>query len=176
MDLSIKAIECCLAISPVPYLGTAFAILKFVYSSIRQTQVSRRQLTSLTASAAQLLGSLHGEYQAGHLSQSKTSEPLHKLLRYVNHILNGHLLTLSGISSLLEEISTFVQKQSLHSFLKSIYIKEQLIAQIESYQHQIEALVMSFQVRLSSRTLSVDMLIRTLDIFTLGHSRLAIPE
>lgn len=49
--------------------------------------------------------------------------------------------------SLLEEISTFVQKQGSFTFLKSIYFKDQRIAQIEGYQRQIEALVGAFHVR-----------------------------
>jgi hypothetical protein len=50
---------------------------------------------------------------------------------------------------LLEDISTFVQKEASCGFLKLLFSKDQRIAQIESYYRQIGVSVESFQARCS---------------------------
>jgi hypothetical protein len=55
--------------------------------------------------------------------------------------------------SLLQDISSFVQKLTTDGFMKSLSTKDQRIAQIESYYRQIEAAIASFQVsRISEDT------------------------
>jgi hypothetical protein len=46
---------------------------------------------------------------------------------------------------LQEEISTFVKKQAAQPFLKTLFIKDQTIAQIEGYHQRIGVAVQMFQ-------------------------------
>lgn len=48
--------------------------------------------------------------------------------------------------SLLDSICTFVQKETDTEFMKSLSKKDDRIAQIEAYYHQLDASVASFQV------------------------------
>ena len=71
----------CLSLAPVPYLGTAFSVFRFIWSTIQQVQASKRQLEALVQSIGQLLQTLDGEYRAGRLSEGKTSTALKDLCR-----------------------------------------------------------------------------------------------
>jgi cytochrome c553 len=47
----------------------------------------------------------------------------------------------------LDDICTFAQKESEMGFMKSLAKKDDRIAQIDAYYHQLDASVASFQVR-----------------------------
>ncbi|KIM73991.1 hypothetical protein PILCRDRAFT_715514, partial [Piloderma croceum F 1598] len=106
----------------------AFSILRFIWSSIQQAQASKGQLEALAQSIAQLLKALDEEYSTGRLLQVKTSTPLADLLR------------------LLEDISSFIQKEALCGFLKLLFTKDQRIAQIDGYYRRIDDSIQSFQI------------------------------
>jgi hypothetical protein len=73
----------CLSLAPVPYLGHAFSVLRFIWSSIQQVRASKQQLEALALSIAQLLQTLDREYRAGRLLQVGTSKPITDLSRFV---------------------------------------------------------------------------------------------
>lgn len=73
----------CLTLAPVPYLAPAFAVLRFIWSSVQQAQASKQQLHALAQTVAQLLWTLNQEYSAGQLQECKTSTPLADLGRFV---------------------------------------------------------------------------------------------
>jgi hypothetical protein len=75
-------IQQCLSLAPVPYLGTAFSVFRFIYSSVEQTQESKQQLQALSQTIAQLLSTLNKEYRAGRLVQAKTSTSVSDLNRF----------------------------------------------------------------------------------------------
>jgi hypothetical protein len=73
----------CLSLAPVPYLGHAFSVLRFIWSSIQQFRASKQQLEALALSIAQLLQTLNREYRGGRLLQVGTSKPIADLSRFV---------------------------------------------------------------------------------------------
>jgi hypothetical protein len=73
----------CLSLAPVPYLGHAFSVLRFIWSSIQQVRASKQQLEGLALSIAQLLWTLDREYCAGRLLHVATSKPIVDLSRCV---------------------------------------------------------------------------------------------
>jgi len=121
-------VHLCLSVTPVPYLAPAFSSLRFIWSSIERAKASKCQLEALAQAIAQLLKALDGEYRTGRLLQTRTSTPLADLHR------------------LLENISTFVQKEASCGFLKLLFSKDQRIARIESYYRRIRISVESFQI------------------------------
>ena len=81
--LTMDIIHECLSLAPVPYLGHAFSVLRFIWSSIQQVRASKQQLEALALSIAQLLRTLDREYRAGRLLQAGTSNPIAELARFV---------------------------------------------------------------------------------------------
>jgi len=79
--LTMDIIQHCLSLAPVPYLAPAFAVFKFIWSSVQQAQASKRQLEALTQSIAQLLKTLDGEHRARR--PARTSVPFDDLCRFV---------------------------------------------------------------------------------------------
>ena len=73
----------CLSLAPVPYLGHAFSVLRFIWSSIREVRASKQQLEALALSIAQLLRTLDTEDRAERLLQVGTSKPIADLSRFV---------------------------------------------------------------------------------------------
>jgi hypothetical protein len=143
---TMDIIHLCLALAPVPYLAHAFSALRFIWSSVEQTQASKRQLEVLAQSIAQLLQVLDGQYRAGRLLQVKTAMPLADLSRFVVFTMLCILRThRSTTHRLLDEISAFVQKETLCAFLKLLFTKNRRISRIEEYHHRIGTLVTSFQ-------------------------------
>jgi hypothetical protein len=69
--------------APVHHLASAFSALRFIWSTVEQAQVSKRQLDALAQSIAQLLQTLDGEYRAGRLLPVETSMPQADLCRFV---------------------------------------------------------------------------------------------
>ncbi|KIM87192.1 hypothetical protein PILCRDRAFT_303643 [Piloderma croceum F 1598] len=120
-------IQQCLSLAPVPYLVPAFSVFRFICSTVEQAQASKQQLQALSQTIAQLLSTLNKEYRAGRLLQTKTSTPVADLIR------------------LLNEISTFVQKEASRPFLTLLFTKDQRIAQIDQYHRRIGTAVTSFQ-------------------------------
>jgi hypothetical protein len=51
MDL----IQHCLALTPVPYLATAFSLFRFIWNSVESVQASKEQLRVLSTCIAELL-------------------------------------------------------------------------------------------------------------------------
>src|ERR1700691_5964775 len=80
--VTMDIIQQCLSLAPVPYLGTAFSVFRFIYSSVEQTQESKQQLQALSQTIAQLLSTLNKEYRAGRLVQAKTSTSVSDLNRF----------------------------------------------------------------------------------------------
>jgi hypothetical protein len=70
-------------LAPVPYLGTAFSVFRFIYSSVEQAQASKHQLQALSQTIAQLLSTLNKEYRAGRLVQAKTFTSVADLVLFV---------------------------------------------------------------------------------------------
>lgn len=68
-----------LALSPVPGLGAAFSLLRFIWSSVQRAEANQQQLIALSQSSAQLLGSLDNEYRTGKLLDQQTAVPLNDL-------------------------------------------------------------------------------------------------
>jgi hypothetical protein len=128
----------CLSLAPVPYLDFAFSVFRFIYTSVEQAQASKQQLHALTQTIAQLLSTLNKEYCAGRLVQADTSTPVAELGRFVRltapHILDSYRCPLHR---LLENISSFVQKETSRPFIKLLFTKGQRIAQIEQYHRSI---------------------------------------
>jgi hypothetical protein len=67
----------------VPHLALAFAKVKIICLSVKQVQVSHRQLETLAQFITELLQALDGEYRAGRLQQLRTSTTLSDLCRSV---------------------------------------------------------------------------------------------
>lgn len=136
----------CLSLVPVPYLAPAFAAFRFIWSSVEQAQASKQQLKVLTQSIAQLLQTLNGQYRAQRLLEVQTSKSFTDLCGFVMFVLLlywfGHLWE---PCRLLEEISTFVEKDASCTFLKLLFTKDQRITKIDEYQRRIATLVTSFQ-------------------------------
>jgi hypothetical protein len=76
-------IQHCLSLAPVPGLGSAFALLRFIWTSVDGVQSCKEQLVALTQSTAHLLATLQTEYQGGRLLEAHTSVPLSKLSKQV---------------------------------------------------------------------------------------------
>jgi hypothetical protein len=74
-------IQHCLSLTPVPGLGPAFGVLRFIWSSVEQVQSCKEQLVALTQSTAQLLETLDAQYRGGRLLEANTSVPLSKLTK-----------------------------------------------------------------------------------------------
>jgi hypothetical protein len=140
---TMDAIHVSLSLAPVPYLGPAFSVFKFVWSQIAQVQASKQQLKVLAQSLAQLLQTLNTKYHAGRLLQERTSTPLTDLFRCARSMM-GWTLMLIPSYSLLKEISAFVQREASRRFLKLLFTKDQRITQIEGYHQRIEASIKSF--------------------------------
>jgi len=62
-------VQHCLSLVPVPYLVPAFSALRFIWSSIQNIKINRRQVEALAKSIAQLLQMLQREYLAGRLRE-----------------------------------------------------------------------------------------------------------
>jgi hypothetical protein len=137
----------CLSLAPVPCLAPAFSVLRFIYSSVKQAQVSKQQLQALSQTIAQLLWTLNREYRSGRLLHAKTSTAVDDLGRFVILTMFYVLGSDQRISyRLLNEISEFVQKEVSCPFLKLLFTKGQRIARIEEYHGRITTAVTSFQV------------------------------
>lgn len=140
----------CLSLVPVPGLSAVFSILRIMVSTVQEAQVSRQQLIALAASTAQLMKTLNAEYTSGRLSTNGSVEALKNLERWVLLQLLTRLKATPVFHlwhiRLLNQISEFVQHQTACSFLKSMYNKYERVAQIDAYHHQLETLVISFQV------------------------------
>jgi hypothetical protein len=80
-------VDQCLSLTPVPHLVPAFAVLRFIWSSVQQAQASQQQLQTLAQTIAQLLWTLNREYSAGRLREGQTSTPLADLRRSVSCML-----------------------------------------------------------------------------------------
>jgi hypothetical protein len=76
-------VQQCLALAPVPYLSTAFSLLKFIWTSVQQAQASKEQLRVLATCIAQLLRALDYEYRANKMVPSTTATALNDLSMYV---------------------------------------------------------------------------------------------
>lgn len=79
----MDSIQHCLELAPVPFLGPAFAVFKFIWLTVEQVQICKKQLIALAHSTAQLLDTLDAQFQAGRLSESKASAPLTNLIKLV---------------------------------------------------------------------------------------------
>lgn len=137
----------CLALAPVPYLAPAFSVLRFIWSSIEQAQASKRQLEALAQTIAQLLSTLNTECRAGRLLQVKMSTPLTNLDRFILFTMPQRFVSnRRSPHRLLDEISTFIQKETSRPFLQVIFSKDRRVSQIEEYHRRIATAVTSFQV------------------------------
>jgi hypothetical protein len=76
-------VQQCLALAPVPYLSTAFSILRFIWSSVQQAQASKEQLRVLATCIAQLLRALDTQYRTNKIVPSTTATALNDLSVYV---------------------------------------------------------------------------------------------
>ena len=142
----MNVIQHCLSLAPLPYLSPAFSALRFIYSSIQQAQASKRQLQALSESIAQLLCTLDNEYRARRLRQAQTSTPLTDLNTFVVFTLCRTLLTHRSPSHrLLDEITTFVQKEASRGFLNLLFTKDRRISRIDEYHRRIAMSATSFQ-------------------------------
>jgi hypothetical protein len=143
---TMDIIHHCLSVVPVPYLAPAFAALRFIWSSVEQARASRQQLQALAQSIAQLLQTLHDQYCAGRLLEAKTSGPLTDLRGFVVLMsIAIKLYTYRSCHRLLDEISSFVQKEATRGFLNLLFTKDQRISQIQEYHQRIGTSVTSFQ-------------------------------
>jgi len=115
-------------LAPVPYLAHAVSLLRFIWSSVEQAQASKRQLQALSASIAQLLCTLDNEYRTRRLLQAQTSTPL------------------TDLNALLDEITTFVQKEASRGFLNLLFTKDRRISRINEYHRRIAMSATSFQI------------------------------
>jgi hypothetical protein len=80
MDIIQQALD----FVPLPYLNTAFSLLKFIYTSVEQVQTARQQLLVLSACVSQLLITLNAEYESGRRSLTpSTAATLNDLSKYV---------------------------------------------------------------------------------------------
>lgn len=78
---AMDIIHHCLSLAPVPGLSAAFAILRYIGSSVQQVQASRRQIIALAAATAELVKTLNVEYAAGRILPDNSVEALDKLQR-----------------------------------------------------------------------------------------------
>ena len=140
----------CLSLAPVPYLGAAFEVLRFIWISIEQAQASKGQLKALAQTIAQLLYTLDKEYREGRLQEGETATPLGNLGMYVIFTVPHAPASYHCPSyRLLEEIAAFVQKESSRGFLKLLFTKDERIARIEGYHRRIGTAVTSFHASLN---------------------------
>jgi hypothetical protein len=71
----------CLDLVPVPYLSTAFGILRSIWLSIDHFKACEEQVRVLAESIAVLLRALNGQFDSGRLSPANASVPLDDLCR-----------------------------------------------------------------------------------------------
>jgi hypothetical protein len=76
-------VQQCLALAPVPYLSTAFSLLRFIWTSVQQVQASKEQLRVLANCIAQLLCTLDAQYRTNKIVPSTTATALNDLSVYV---------------------------------------------------------------------------------------------
>jgi hypothetical protein len=178
MDIIKDIIEQCLSLAPVPYLSSAFHLLRMIWLSVQKAQASKRQLETLAQSIAQILGTLNEQYRIGRLLHVKTSTPLTNLHECVKFTLPQILRTYQGASHrLLGDISASIEKDASCVFLKLLFTKDQRIARIEGYHRRIATLVTSFQASFHTfRLLHALTQMETTDNIISGHSCLAGKE
>jgi hypothetical protein len=93
-----------------------------IYMDLLSTSSS--QQTAAGSTCASILQMLDREYSAGRLVKFKTTTPLVDLIRYIEstpcHSTSVHYCPSHG---LLDEISTFIQKEAACGFLKLLFHK-----------------------------------------------------
>ena len=139
-------IDRCLSLAPVPYLVSAFAVLRFIWLSVQQAQASKQQLQTLAQIIARLLWMLNREYRAGRLREGQTSTPLADLRRSVSSMVLFRPSSIPLCYRLLDSISSFVEKAASSTFLKLLFTKDRRVSRIEGYYNRIGDLIDSFQV------------------------------
>ena len=102
---TMDAIHVLLSLAPVPYLGPAFSVFKFLWSQITQVQASKQQLEVLAQSLAQLLQTLNTEYRAGRLLQARSSTPLTDLCRCARSMMGWTLMLIPIVQSVEGDLS-----------------------------------------------------------------------
>ena len=78
----MDVVQQCLALAPVPYLSTAFSLLRFIWTSVQQAQASKEQLRVLATCIAQLLRALDAQYRSNKIARSATATALDDLFAY----------------------------------------------------------------------------------------------
>lgn len=141
-------VQHCLSLTPVPGLGPAFGVLRFIWLSVEQAQSCQEQLVALTQSTAQLLETLDVQYRGGRLSEANTSVPLRRLVKWGILRISDLLAQSHSHHRLLQDVSQFAQARAAQGFLKSLFAKDQIVARIEVYHRRIVDSVSSFQVHL----------------------------
>jgi hypothetical protein len=79
--MSLDILDSILGITPVPGLSSAFTVFKFIVSSIRADQSSKKQLVVLANALGQLLAALHRQFQSSRLIAASCVQPLRDLMR-----------------------------------------------------------------------------------------------
>lgn len=134
----------------VPAILSAMSVTGIISNSIHEAALCNKQLKVLSECSSKLLGALDAESRSNRIHGEKAARQLEDLHRQVVllKLCNSHatrILT-ECRRSLLMDISHFVQQQSKHDFIKSLFLKDNCIRQIKLYHQQIAAWTASFQV------------------------------
>ena len=176
-ELEMDCVEFVLHCAPIPYLGLSCTIFKKIWDAVETVRASRGQFRVLAEAVAALLQTLDRQYRDGKLSQASTTGAVSELQRFVPFFPSNIQFSWvpCGVASLLQEIASFIEKQSSYSFIRLLLLKSDRLALINEFHQRLTFSVNAFQVREPFKFLFVKkLLIWALDCCTSGHSRMAI--
>ncbi|KAK0430817.1 kinase-like domain-containing protein [Armillaria borealis] len=117
-----------LSLTPVPCLAYAYALLKFIWTTITALDTLKQQLEALASTAATLLSVLDREL---------------KTRKVIPERISAHLRETEDV---LRHVSAFVNKVKEQNFLQNLYHKDDYMAQIDSFHKRILSLMHAFQI------------------------------
>ncbi|PBK70262.1 kinase-like protein [Armillaria solidipes] len=117
-----------LSLTPVPCLAYAYALLKFIWTTITALDTLKQQLEVLATTAATLLSVLDREL---------------KNRKAIPERISAHLRETEDV---LRHVSAFVNKVKEQNFLQNLYHKDDYMAQIDGFHKRILSLMHAFQI------------------------------
>ncbi|KAK0471293.1 kinase-like domain-containing protein [Armillaria novae-zelandiae] len=117
-----------LSLTPVPCLAYAYALLKFIWTTITALDTLKQQLETLACTAATMLSVLDRELKSRKIIPERIS---------------AHLRETEDV---LRHVSGFVDKVKEQNFLQNLYHKDDYGAQIDGFHKRILSLMHAFQI------------------------------
>ncbi|KAJ7759819.1 kinase-like domain-containing protein [Mycena olivaceomarginata] len=137
--MSLDLANVVLGVTPIPGLQAAFAVFRFIVSSVEMVSASRKQLTGLASTVGQLLAAVQEKFESHKLVETSCVRPLNDLL------------------GLLKDIRQFVQIEQDRDFVTALLRADSRVAAIELFYRRIEITTSAFQI---SASLSIQQMLR----------------